>query len=409
MSDTQATLDRDPPYGWLMVFVVFTLSSLSFGALGAISVFLKPLSAEFGWGRAETSLGYTAIAFSSALFGILWGYVADRWGSRWFGVAAALAMSASLYLLSNQTSIFQFYAFYFVFGAFGNAMASTPLFANVGFWFRHNPGLALGITASGGAIGQGVVPYLAGWAITSNGWQWAYQTMALVYLVIALPIAFLVRESPRREQARRATHVEERTFPLSEKEVIIWMSIAVMFCCNCMSVPIVHLVPMLTDNGKSLELATSVLLALMLSGGLGRIMGGKLGDVIGALPTYMLMSFGQTASVFWFPYLDGVVGIYLLAVVFGFTYSGVMSSILVCVRMMVSAKFSARAMSMTSFFGWSGMGLGGFFGGLFFDMNGDYYWSFAFASFMGVLNLLVLTLFTLRIKGSTVEPHYQTV
>ena len=103
------TLDRDPPYGWLMVFVVFILSALSFGALGAISVFLKPLAAEFGWGRAETSLGYTAIAFSSALFGILWGYVADRWGSRWFGVAAAIAMSTSLYLLSNQTNIFQFY------------------------------------------------------------------------------------------------------------------------------------------------------------------------------------------------------------------------------------------------------------------------------------------------------------
>ena len=400
------TLDRDPPYGWLMVFVVFILSALSFGALGAISVFLKPLAAEFGWGRAETSLGYTAIAFSSALFGILWGYVADRGGSRWFGVAAAIAMSTSLYLLSNQTNIFQFYAFYFVFGAFGNAMASTPLFANVGFWFKHNPGLALGLTASGGAIGQGIVPYLAGWAITAHGWQWAYQTMAWVYLVIALPIAFLVRESPRREQARVATYVEERNFPLSEKEVIIWISIAVMFCCNCMSVPIVHLVPMLTDDGRTMEVATSVLLALMLSGGLGRIMGGKLGDVIGALPTYIIMSAGPTASVFWFPHLDGLVAIFFLAVVFGFTYSGVMSSILVCVRMMVSAKFSARAMSMTSFFGWSGMGLGGYFGGLFFDMNGDYYWSFAFASFMGVLNLIVLCLFYFRVKGSPAPRRY---
>ena len=48
-SETTST-ERDPAYGWLMVFVVFTLSGLSFGALGAISVFLKPLSAEFGWG-----------------------------------------------------------------------------------------------------------------------------------------------------------------------------------------------------------------------------------------------------------------------------------------------------------------------------------------------------------------------
>ena len=48
---------RDPAYGWVMVFVVFLLSALAFGALGSISVFLKPLVAEFGWSRGQTSFG----------------------------------------------------------------------------------------------------------------------------------------------------------------------------------------------------------------------------------------------------------------------------------------------------------------------------------------------------------------
>jgi MFS family permease len=117
-----------------MVFVVFTLSGLSFGALGSISVFLKPLSVEFGWGRGETSLGYTANVFATALFGVLWGFIADKFGTRGFGVIAALSMALSLYLLSTQSSIFEFYLYYFLFGAFGSAMASTPLFSNVGFW-----------------------------------------------------------------------------------------------------------------------------------------------------------------------------------------------------------------------------------------------------------------------------------
>ena len=395
--------ERDPVYGWVMVFVVFTLSGLSFGALGSISVFLKPLAAEFGWGRAETSLGYTAIALSSASFGILWGYVADHFGTRWFGVIGALVMALSLFLLSGLNNLFQFYAFYFLFGAFGNAMVSTPLFANVGFWFRQKPGLALGVTASGGAIGQGIVPFLVGISISSYGWQTSYVLMAVVYLVISLPIALLIRESPRREQARKAPEREVRHFPLSEKEVIIWISSAIMFCCICMSVPIVHLVPMLTDDSRSVEFATSVLLALMLSGGVGRILGGKLGDVIGALPPYMLMSAGQALSVLWFPHIDQAAALYLLAIFFGFTYSGVMSSILVCVRMMVSARFSARAMSLTSFFGWSGMGMGGFFGGMFFDINGDYKLSFAFAGFMGVINFAILCLFYIRIKAQRIQ------
>lgn len=392
-------MDKDPAYGWFMVFVVFILGSLSFGALASISVFLKPLSAEFGWGRGETSLGYTVIAFSSALFGVLWGTIADRYGTRWFGVVAALAMTASLFMLSEQTSIYEFYACYFLFGAFGNAMVTSPLFANVAFWFRHNPGLALGVAASGGAVGQGVLPYIAGLAITNHGWQSAYVILAWTYLVIALPIAFFVRESPWRDQARMAPESEVRDFPLSEVEVIIWISVAIIFCCNCMSVPIVHLVPLLTDAGWSMEFATSVLLVLMLSGGFGRIMGGKLGDIIGALPAYLMMSLGQTISVFWFPHVEGVASLYLLAVFFGFTYSGVMSSILVCTRMMVRARFAGRAMGITAFFGWGGMGMGGFLGGLFFDMHGDYVWSYAFASIMGVLNLVILGLFYLRINS----------
>ena len=48
-------LDRDPNYAWVMVAVVFTLSALSFGTLASISVFLKPLSLEFGWSRGNNA------------------------------------------------------------------------------------------------------------------------------------------------------------------------------------------------------------------------------------------------------------------------------------------------------------------------------------------------------------------
>lgn len=382
-----------------MVGVTFVLTALSFGAATSITVFIKPLSEEFGWGRSETALGYTTVAFASASFGVLWGYVADKMGTRWFGLIAAIFMSICLYLLSNQSSLWQFYALYFVFGAFGNALVSSPLFANVGFWFRKNPGLALGITASGGAVGQGVVPFCVGMAISAYGWQQAYVLMAISYFIVALPIAFLIRESPTREKARLVPLSSKSDFPLSEIEVVIWISCAAIFCCNCMSVPIVHLVPLLMDAGKDPQVATSVLLVLMLAGGVGRIAGGKICDMIGAVPGYMLMSLGQTFFVFWFPHFTGLTSLYVLAVLFGLTYSGVMSSILVCNRTMVSAGFSGRAMSITAFFGWIGMGMGSFFGGFFYDIYGDYFWSYAFASTAGIVNLVILALFYFRIKA----------
>jgi len=390
--------DKGINYGWVMVLVVFVLSGLAFGSMASISVFLKPVSLEFGWSRGQTSFAYTVASLSSAVFGVLWGQVADKYGTKWFGFVGAICMSLVLFALSSLDSIAQFYTFYFLFGAMGSALLFSPLYANVGFWFKENPGLALGLAASGGAIGQAFIPHLSGILIESSGWRLAYVNLAIIYIFISFPIAFLIKESPWRINARNQEEEEERIFPLSEKEVVAWISVAVIFCCICMSIPIMHLVPLLTDKGFSLEFATSVLMILMICGAFGRILGGMLGDYIGALPGYILMSLGQTVFVVWFPHLISPTLIYIMAALFGFTYSGVMSSILVCTRVMVSAKFGARAMSLTSFFGWIGMGLGGFLGGYFFDIYGDYNWAFAFSGITGIVNLFILTLFFMNIR-----------
>ena len=390
--------DKGINYGWVMVLVVFVLSGLAFGSMASISVFLKPVSLEFGWSRGQTSFAYTVASLSSAVFGVLWGQVADKYGTKWFGFVSAICMSLVLFALSSLDSIAQFYTLYFLFGAMGSALLFSPLYANVGFWFKENPGLALGLAASGGAIGQAFIPHLSGILIESSGWKLAYVNLAIIYIFISLPISFLIKESPWRINARNQEEEEERGFPLSEKEVVAWISVAVIFCCICMSIPIMHLVPLLTDKGFSLEFATSVLMILMICGAFGRILGGMLGDYIGALPGYILMSLGQTIFVVWFPHLISPVLIYVMAALFGFTYSGVMSSILVCTRVMVSAKFGARAMSLTSLFGWIGMGLGGFLGGYFFDIYGDYNWAFTFAGITGIFNLFILALFFVNIR-----------
>ena len=170
-----------------MVISVFTLTALSFGTMGSISVFLKPLSNEFGWTRANTAFGYTVASLGSAFFGIIWGYIADKYGTRLFGFFATFFMVSCLFFLSKQNNILHFYALYFCFGAFGNAVVGSPLYANVGFWFKKNPGLAIGITAAGGAAGQGLIPLLSTYLIKAYGWQDAYMYLSYIYLLIMAP------------------------------------------------------------------------------------------------------------------------------------------------------------------------------------------------------------------------------
>jgi MFS family permease len=398
-------------YGWVMVGVAFLLTALSFGILGSVGVFLKPLAEEFGWSRGGISFGYTAVTLATGAAGVLWGILADRIGARIPAMIAAIAMGAALLMMSQIDAVWEFYALHFAFGAFGHGALMGPMYANVGLWFSRNAGLAIGIATAGGAVGQGVVPAIARWLIDSYGWDWAYATLGVGYMVIAFPLALTVRQAPNdkaRATSAMPTIANGSPFPLTPGTTVAWISGGAIFCCACMAVPLVHLVPMLSDRGMAPQAAVTVLLVLMLAGGVGRLSGGKLADWIGALPAYMVMSFGQTILVLGFPYVSSVFGTYVLAIVFGLFYSGVMSTFLVCVRMMVPPRMMAGAMSTALAFAWLGMGIGGWQGGLLFDLTGNYTWSYTAAGLAGAINLAVLSAFLLHLRRARTGLSYAT-
>ena len=72
-----------------------------------------------------------------------------------------------------------------------------------------------------------------------------------------------------------------------------------------------------------------------------------------------------------------------------------------CVFIVLTAfipKGRVLATKLYEFFGWIGMGLGGFLGGYFFDIYGDYNWAFTFAGLSGIINLFILSLFFMNIR-----------
>lgn len=403
MNDTEPP--ANPSYAWVMAAVTFSLTALSFGVLGSVGVFLKPLAVEFGWSRGDLSLGYTAITLSTAASTVIWGIFADRYGARWIALFGASFLGICLLLLSQIETKTQFYIYYVLFGALGHG-ALSPLYANVGLWFKRNIGLAIGIAISGGAVGQGAVPMITSLLIEARGWSAAYAILGAAYLLIAIPIALLVRNPPRPEGGSGADApmmADGTPFPLPPVVAVGWVAFAVIFCCITMSVPIVHLVPLLTDRGIGPEMAVSALLVLMLAGAVGRIIGGKLADVIGPLQSYIFMSAAQTIAVFFFPLVTGMAAVYVLSGLFGIFYSGVMAAFIVITRFMVPANYLARSMAVVSAAGWIGMGLGGWQGGFVFDLTGDYIWPFRNAAAAGIINVSILVLFFFYIKRARVR------
>jgi len=396
---------REQPYGWVMVAVTFLLSVLTFGGLPAVAVFLKPLALEFGWTRGETSLGYSAIAVSAAVAGLGYGVLADRFGSRAIILVAAIGMGAAYLLQSGQSTLTEYYLAHILFGATGLAVVSGPLLIGIGFWFGRNKGLAIGIVACGGGVGQALMPVVDHWLIEADGWRNALFNLGLIYLALGVPLALMVRDAPVRLAARAAGGDASGALTRSQTglpahEVIAWLSVAVFLCCTCMSVLIVHLVPLMTDRGVDSATAVQILSALMLAGACGRLVGGTIADRLGVLPTYFVMSVGQTAVVYWFVVVDNMAAIWLLAILFGLFFAGVMVSFITCCREFIPPRIGARGMAVVGLLGWGGMGFGSFVGGAGFDWTGNYRLAFALAVAAGLANLVVLAFFAARIGRS---------
>jgi MFS family permease len=382
---------REEPYGWVIVAVVTVCMTLGFGAGATVSVLMKPFEEEFGWLRADISMAYTAHTIGAAIGGLVWGGLSDRIGARKIAFLGAVAMSAGLMALKWQGDLWTLYALYFLIGAIGFACLFAPLIALSGQWFSARKGLAIGITTAGGAIGQGIVPYLARFLITDFGWRDAVLYLGVGYFVILFPLMFLLRPAPAAAGSSQQAHrSDDNLWHVPHTITIPWLGLAGFFCCVCMAVPLVHLVPLGIDIGCTPQTAAGLLLALMVTGVFGRLFFGWLADRVGGLSAYFLASLAQTSVVFFFTQTRDIATLFQLSVLFGFGFAGVMTCLLICAREAAPMRLTGSATAIVSTAGWIGMGLGSWQAGYFYDLSASYFLSYANAAIAGIANLLVV-------------------
>lgn len=104
----------------------------------------------------------------------------------------------------------------------------------------------------------------------------------------------------------------------------------------------------------------------------------------------MTASFWQTALVFVFTQIDSLNLYYIFAPIYGFGYAGVMTGLLITTRVLTPPSRRGSSTGIILAFAWLGHGLGGFQGGLFFDLTGAYTLSFANAALAGIINLVIV-------------------
>ncbi|MEJ7607667.1 MAG: MFS transporter, partial [Bryobacteraceae bacterium] len=99
--------------GWLVVMAAFCGVMVSFGSLlvFTFSVFLKPLSQEFGWSRENISSAFGIAAMTVALCSPVLGRLLDRYGPRPVVIPCMVVFGIAFASLSLLTpSLVHFYA-----------------------------------------------------------------------------------------------------------------------------------------------------------------------------------------------------------------------------------------------------------------------------------------------------------
>jgi sugar phosphate permease len=186
-------------YGWYIVGVVLATGIPRVGLNGSFfGIFLKPMSEDFGWTRAETTLAVTIGTLIAAVLGVILGRVLDRFGPRWMMSGGLAILAASYFGLARVDSLL---AFYFVY-AIGRAMMQsatghTLMYALVSKWFIRRRAMAISAATMGGYIGGVVLAPVTQAIIDSAGWREAWTFFGALTVVMAmLPAILLLRRIP---------------------------------------------------------------------------------------------------------------------------------------------------------------------------------------------------------------------
>jgi MFS family permease len=111
----------------LVVVAATVVMALGFGSLALTSVFMRPLEAEFGWTRTDTSLAYAVSTVGMALGGVVWGGVSDRVNMRILLAIGGSGMLVSILGMAAVHTLWHIYLAHLVLSGFGFAVLYAPL------------------------------------------------------------------------------------------------------------------------------------------------------------------------------------------------------------------------------------------------------------------------------------------
>ena len=398
-------------YGWFVVGAGIVVTCVGVGAMLALSVFLRPISEAMGWSRTGISTAALVNWLCMGVSAFVWGALSDRFGTRVVVLSGGVLLGLGLVTASRATTLGQFQI---LFGVLVGAAAGSfyaPLIATTTRWFTRNRSLAVALVSAGLSLGSTTMGPLARWLITSYDWRTAMLVLGDLAWLLIIPAAFLVREpTPSRERrAPTAAVAEGAEFTVAQaltSPQFAAIALAFLACCAAHSGPIFHMITHAIDRGVSAMAATTVLSVAGLASLSGRIVCGLVADRIGAKQMLLIGLTIQAVAVSLYVFTNSLGSFYALAVLFGFSYGGVMPLYAILIREYFGARIMGTTFGAVSAISTLGMALGPWAGGWFYDTLGGYFWLYmgSFGIGLGAVAIAVTFRPPRRVPGTMPAP-----
>ena len=171
-------------YGWVILGVVCCVSIARVGpAVATLSVFIGPMTAEFGWSRTEISGAVSLGGILAAITSPMLGSFLDRKGPRTILLMAVLTTGLTILLLSQIGNLAAFYLLFCIARMnFAGPFDLGTLGAVVNWFVARRP-LALSMALLAQMAGLTMMPLIAFWAMEHGGWRAGWIAVGVAVLV----------------------------------------------------------------------------------------------------------------------------------------------------------------------------------------------------------------------------------
>ena len=396
------------PNRWLPL-IGGVLMNLALGVIYAWSVFVAPFGDEFGWNRTQVSVVFTIAILSVGSWFVVAGFLQDRFGPQKVAAFGGLLYALGFFLASMTDSLIWLYVTFGAIAGAGNGFGYAIPIPVCSKWFPDRRGLAVGLVVGGYGAGSGIYgPLAREWLIPAYGWQGTMQISALVFLVMTLAAAWLLKNppegyrppaaapSPAAGAAQRApAPVASRDFATAEMVrtptfYLLWVAYCLGAAAGLMVIS--QLVPVGEAAGLGAAAGLGLTIGAIGNTG-GRVLSGWMSDTFGRLNTLRLMVLlSAVALPLFYIFAQQVILFYLLLIVIYYGYGTLLS-----VFASTCADFyGTRHMGVNYGLLFSAWGVAGIVGpviaGRVYDATGNYEMAFYLAAVLSVVALGALML-----------------